>query len=75
MYENAAKIHRIGNAITPKSFETFYLKIETSNLKPVFTLCENCKLVSYELLRRKLSRNVMARLGWVGPGRFIPDIY
>ena len=48
MYENAGKIHRIGNAITPKSFETFYLNFETSNLKPVFTSCEKCKLVSFE---------------------------
>ena len=62
MYENSGKLHRKGNAITPKSFETLYLNFETSNLKPVFTFCENCKFVSYELLGRS----------WVGLGRARP---
>ena len=54
MYENDAKIRRKGNAITPKSFEILYFKFEASNLKPVFTFCENCKLASYKLLRTKI---------------------
>ena len=75
MFENDAKIRRKVNAITPKSFEILYLKLKMSNLKPVFTFCENFKLTSYELLRKKIVKNVMAGLGRVGPGRFITDIY
>ena len=61
MYENDAKIRRKVNAITPKSFEILYLKLKMSNLKPVFTFCENCKFVSYELLGRSWVRLGRAR--------------
>ena len=70
MYESDAKIRRKVNAITPDSFEILYLKFETSNLKPVFTVCEICKLTSYEFLRKKkLLRTLW--LDWFGSGQAV----
>ena len=54
MYENAAKIRREGNDITPKSFGILYLIFETSNSKSVFTFCDNFKLVSFEIFGKYL---------------------